>query len=769
MSETTIQPDWAWNSWASEWPVQMTYLPLGLTVTPCAYAASRNAFTDFPAGDAGIRLGPRAVRGEAITLELEHAGTRLSLRYDKPDPFTLCGAWRTQRTGEWGLRFWVLLCFRLMPPDEPGRLVPWRYDPQTGTLSTRHGAAEIVALGERPPLLATFHDSLAALRTEYETKGYFCLDSRGERGPVAVLRYNLEEMATFRFTVTVGNDGARAHARAAAVLGLPSAPAAPAAAPALEVLPPPRLPAQQGRYAGALDAVRDVLGWNTVWDPVNRRPYTSLSRNWVAQKFGGWGVWLNDVLYHALMASLVDPALARHNLRAVLAGATAEGNLPCLLTGRDSWIDRSQPPIGAYIAWLIHLRTGARDLLDLVYPVLLRNHEWWWRVRDGNGDGLVEYGTSPIGHGLYRGTKLAAKDESSMDNAPIHDEARLDRARWTLDCADVGLNSLLALDGEMLAAMARVLGDEAAATHLEGRTAALRERIATRLWDPERRVFANRLWSGAFVRSLAPTSFYPLLAGAASGEQAAAMAALIDERESFGGEWLLPSVERRDPAFDDNVYWRGRIWPPLNFLTYQGLRRSGLDAAAARLAESSYALFMREWEAHRRCPENFNAVTGAAADQPDTDLFYGWGALMPLIAVAEVSDVSPWGGWEVTNGEAPVRLGPLVTPAGAAVITARDGILTIAVAGRPALRTNLAGRIRRLRIESAVVGMVLPPDRDRAAWVELPGLAPGRVAAARLGGRPVDVQASGDGSRLLLPAGRDAAALEVFISAGGPP
>ena len=54
---------------------------------------------------------------------------------------------------------------------------------------------------------------------------------------------------------------------------------------------------QGGAHAGALDAVRDVIGWNTVWDPINRRPYTSLSRNWVSQKFGGFGVWLDDPAY----------------------------------------------------------------------------------------------------------------------------------------------------------------------------------------------------------------------------------------------------------------------------------------------------------------------------------------------------------------------------------------------------------------------------------------------------------------------------------------
>ena len=273
---------------------------------------------------------------------------------------------------------------------------------------------------------------------------------------------------------------------------------------------------QGGAHAGALDAVRDVIGWNTVWDPINRRPYTSLSRNWVSQKFGGFGVWLDDIFYHALMAGMFDAEVARENLRAIYAGATAAGNLPCLVTGRDSWIDRTQPPIGSFICWMLHKRLGSRDLLQEAWPVLLANHDWWWRTRDGNGDGLVEYGTSPVGGGLYRGTKLAAKDESSMDNSPTHDEAKLDTTSWTLDSADVGLNSLLALDGEMLAMIARELGEVAEAERLSARAEALKARIADRLWDPERKVFANRLWSGDFVRSLAPTSFYPLLCGAAT-------------------------------------------------------------------------------------------------------------------------------------------------------------------------------------------------------------------------------------------------------------
>jgi putative isomerase len=741
MSESLIPLERRWNSWDAEHPAAMRYLPLGLDIDLCAYAASRNSFTRFPAGAEGLRLGPRHIDGNGIELDLAHAGTELHLAYDKPDPFTLRGRWQAGRMAEWGLRFWVMLVIRSDDGAE------WIFDPESGELTSEIRGHRVVVKGERAPLMPTFHADMVALRSEYETKGYFCLESRGERGRFAVLRYHLEEMPSFAFAVSVGEAKDQAASRASAALS----------APARSV---PEI--QGGAHARALDAVRDVIGWNTVWDPINRRPYTSLSRNWVSQKFGGFGVWLDDIFYHALMAGLFDAEVARENLRAIYAGATAAGNLPCLVTGRDSWIDRTQPPIGSLICWMLHKRLGSRDLLQEAWPVLLANHDWWWRTRDGNGDGLVEYGTSPVGGGLYRGTKLAAKDESSMDNSPTHDEAKLDTTSWTLDCADVGLNSLLALDGEMLALIAAELGEVAEAERLAARAEALKARIADRLWDPARKVFANRLWSGEFVRSLAPTSFYPLLCGAATPEQARAMVALLSDPAKFGGDWLLPSVTRDDPAFPDNVYWRGRIWPPLNFLVYQGLKRAGFPAEASLLAENGYRLFRGEWEANRHCPENFGAVSGRALDQPDTDPFYGWGALMPAIAVAETTDITPWGGFEVTHDES-ICLGPLLTPLGRTTIDSGIGdkspgengasVLSITTGGRLRLRTDIRGRFRHLELGDRHLRLELP--EGTAGWIEIPG---GKILQARLDGKAL----SGADCRVAIPARKKPVILELF-------
>lgn len=693
----------AWNSWDSVYPAEFVHLPSGVKLGIAAYSAKHNAFTRFPPGSA-VRLGPRDVDLEGASLTLSHAGTEIALTLSLDGDERLAGEWRTISFGEWGLRFWLLLVLRWDPPGgEPA--AAWRFDPESGGLAAAREDETAVCWTVPAPLMATFHKGWDGLQQELERDGYFFLESRGIEGEFAVLRFNLEECAEGRFSIALGRQGA------------------PATAVERPRRPPPTAPREASQ--AALAAVRDVIAWNTVWDPVNRRPYTSLSRHWVAQKFGGWGVWLDDIFYHALMASPFDLDVARENLRAVLAGQTPAGNLPCLLTGNDAWVDRSQPPICSFVLWLIYQRSGAIDILELGYRALLANHDWWWRMRDGNGDGLLEYGTSPgVGEGLYRGTKLAAKDESSMDNSPTHDEAVLDPRRGTLDCADVGLNSLIALDGEMLAKIARRLGDGATAGRLEARVAELRARIADRLWDPERQVFANRLWSGRFVRSLAPTSFYPLLAGAARPDQAAAMLRLLADPRKFGGHWMLPSVARDDPAFPENVYWRGRIWPPLNFLVWHGLRRAGFEREAAALADNGYRLFMGEWRRFRRCPENFNAVTGAAMDQPDTDPFYGWGALMPYIAVADCCDCNPWGGWEIRHAGTPLHLGPMLTPAGSTVIESIDGVLGLRVAGETCLETNLVGRLAEIEIEPDRVALTLPPVAAEGRWIGFGGRLP---------------------------------------------
>ena len=93
----------AWNTWSSR-PAEMVFLPLGVRVTPLAYADSTRAATLFPPGE-GVLYGRHALDGSLVELDLSHAGTQLAWRYSKSDPFEIVGSWRALRSGEWGLRF----------------------------------------------------------------------------------------------------------------------------------------------------------------------------------------------------------------------------------------------------------------------------------------------------------------------------------------------------------------------------------------------------------------------------------------------------------------------------------------------------------------------------------------------------------------------------------------------------------------------------------------------------------------------------------------
>ena len=103
----------------------------------------------------------------------------------------------------------------------------------------------------------------------------------------------------------------------------------------------------------------------------------------------------------------------------------------------------------------------------------------------------------------------------------------------------------------------------------------------------------------------------------------------------FYGEWMMPSIARNDPAFHDNSYWRGRIWAPMNFLVYMGLRNYDLQEARKILADKSYNLIMKEWTSKRRVHENYNSVTGVGDDVLNSDSFYSWGGLLGLIPLME--------------------------------------------------------------------------------------------------------------------------------------
>ena len=680
LKHTTVSTARAWNSW-SDRPGEMVFLPLGIRVTPLLYSSRLRQCIKLEPRTDTLRLGRHSIDGSLIELEADLAGTTLAFATTKPHPFAFRTTWSAQTSAEWGLRFWVNIAISA----EDGTIAS--FDPAQNITLLQSGDRFTAIATEHPPVQVTGHESLEALCADYAQNGYFSRDSRATSAPVLVLRFNLEMMRSGTYAAAAADSAPLAIAAAKAALN--------AHQPAPDATTP---------HTESLSAIRDIVGWNTIWDATNNRPYTAATRIW---NLGTFAVWHNDQTYAALLAGLFDTELARENLATALSAATPQGNFACISTSRDTWVDRSQPPLGSLIAWQLYQRSGERSILEQCFPAMARNQRWWRQMRDPDGTGLISCGTSDVGEALYKGTAFGARNETGMDNSATHDEANYNPETRSLSTRDLGLNCMIALDAEMLSLIANVLGRVDEAVEFETQATTHRAQIQTHLWDESRQIFANRQRHGTFVRSLSPTSFYPLLCNAATPEQTAHLLRHLADPKTFAGKYSLPNATRDDPAYLDNVYWRGRIWPNVNYLVWRALRRTGHYPEASLLAEQSLNLFLQNWRTNRIAAENYNATTGEAMDQGDTDPFYIWAGLLPLMAISELIDLDPWTGLTLTNTGETTQCGPMVSPFGPLSVAVDDATLTVTVNDKPALSFTFPGTLTNLHLHPSRISATL--------------------------------------------------------------
>lgn len=405
-----------------------------------------------------------------------------------------------------------------------------------------------------------------------------------------------------------------------------------------------RVESESGRFGGEAEshaALRTCLAWDTIYDPAGDRVISPVSRLWNNYN-GGWVLFCWDTFFAAYLAAVDSPALAAANAIEILRERAPDGFVPNTSNGHGfKTLDRSQPPVGSMMIREIYRLTGNRGLVEEAFEPLLVWNRWWLRARlSGN---LLTWGSNPYTPRLDNewetkgvGETYGCALESGLDNSPMYDGVPVDPERGLLRLHDVGLNSLYVRDCEDLADLARVLGRTAEERELRERAEGFRQALKT-LWSEERGLFLNRrLDTGVFSERRSPTLFYPLLADAATPEQARRMVEehLLNPSE-FWGDWVLPSISRDDPAYPDQHYWRGRIWPPMNFLVYLGLRRYGLGQARAELARKSAELLLQEWRAHGHVHENYCGNTGWGCPYEWSDRFYHWGGLLGAIALIE--------------------------------------------------------------------------------------------------------------------------------------
>lgn len=369
--------------------------------------------------------------------------------------------------------------------------------------------------------------------------------------------------------------------------------------------------------------------------------------------------WNWDAALIALGLAPHDPDRARHEVRALLRGAWADGMVPHILyhlgpsdyrPAPSFWRTEgrhpaglptsglSQPPILASCLLRMHDDASERDrpawraFLDETFDAVLAWHRWWHRDRDPAQRGLVA-----LLHPWESGTDDAPRFADALarvEPRPVPDFERADRVHvaaaerpsdddyarfvhligvyrelaWRpkaifaaapFRVLDPFLNAILQRADADLARIARLLGRPA--DELDAWQDATRHAYA-RLWNDETGTFDA--WddrAGTRLGSSGIASFAALWGRLADRRQATRLHDALDDPTGYAppaGGALLATTRFDDPAFAPRRYWRGPVWIVTNWMAADGFDAAGYPGAAARLRRDALELTERHgfWE-----------------------------------------------------------------------------------------------------------------------------------------------------------------------------
>lgn len=417
----------------------------------------------------------------------------------------------------------------------------------------------------------------------------------------------------------------------------------------------------RGIYEGVSNAITNNLFWMALYQPGKHRFYTPAGRRWIFPKSDDkpdhWTIFEWDSFFNALEVSIESLKHTKDILKSVLETQYPNGNIPNWRGRFGGTSDRSQPPVGSYVVLKYIQKSGDVDFLQFAYPYLKKWHSFWkgrkgngqFR-RDGNGDGLLEWGSDKELISLNvpdweenASGKTRAMWESGQDDLPNWDEASFDEESGTLTMNCIDLNSLYALDAWCLSEIAEILDENEDAQSYLAEYEAIKALVNNTLWNEKEGFYFDRHWNGTFSTKKAASNFYPLIARIPDQKKALLMLKHLFNPKEYWGDYVIPTISRDDPTFQNQnqQYWRGTIWPPTNYLIYQGLKAYKFDVVASEFAKKSSSLFLRSWENFQLCPENFDSRTG----EPGGQRYQSWGPLFALIALEEYLDFTPWEGF----------------------------------------------------------------------------------------------------------------------------
>jgi hypothetical protein len=296
----------------------------------------------------------------------------------------------------------------------------------------------------------------------------------------------------------------------------------------------------------------------------------------------GWNGSPGDVVYRGRSAPAQPPFLTLDAL-----------NHPIF-----SWAEREHSRI-----------TGDDRRIALVYEPLVRYY-----------GALQEY--------LRQGNGLYMTDWASMDNSPRN--AHLAKGGCAVDTS-----SQMVLFAHDLAEFAGILGKTAEAAQFRREAAETAAQVNQLMWDPGRKFYFDLTWEGARVPVKTIAGFWPLIAGIPSKEQADALAAELQNTNTFHRLHRVPTLAADQRGYDPRGgYWCGAVWAPTDTMIIRGLERCGHTQLARDIALNHLSCMGEVFKRTGTVWENY-APDSLAPGKPAMQDFVGWTGLGPIVYLLE--------------------------------------------------------------------------------------------------------------------------------------
>lgn len=273
----------------------------------------------------------------------------------------------------------------------------------------------------------------------------------------------------------------------------------------------------------------------------------------------------------------------------------------------------SQIPILAWGVERIYQRTGDNELLKQCLVRLERFHDWYWRERDLHNNGLITLGayTGKLQHAKWETFDYECNmDTMKMTVHPTRKGPK--EGTWYADICVPGNTAYLIMGEHSLVRLAELAGDKEMAArrqkHIDKGVNGMREH----LWDEKAGTFLSVMRDSLEKIPVATIgSWIPLAAGVPTPAMAQRMAEVLAS-PAWQTPLPVPTVDRNDPRWKSDAFWRGDVWPSTNYQIAGGLAAYGHKDLAADIADKTIANAIKNG-----ISEHYDSVTGKPLGVPD--------------------------------------------------------------------------------------------------------------------------------------------------------